>query len=1242
MLTIILAIFLLVSVFTDIFRITDYIKTNAYQWWYTPCFALFYVVLLLGAYYYVGLPDTILLSWLPGDYLVESFFCVACMFVWFLLRLFLRSPKVFNPMLAIYRKIFAGKEDANNNRPFPYYYSSESKTIKSRVGLYFYRNTLKFVIVLFTLIYSIALIVTYFYPNVFFPKSAFGLLALIPLVEYFIYLCANVKEEQDIIENNGESFGSIGDFDSLWQLFVDIFENYSVAWKHEYCLSDNTRSIYDGNNAVSFEKLYEDFKNKHCGGVIEDCDLLTAFSNLVPFFMRIIKEGRNILVVLDVPNHFSSTKKNGYIELIATQLESTLVKKFPQINDIIKFKVYGEESTLGVFDNNVVVTSLPVLVRQDMKDKEWMRNLGLITVVNIFDKGISNLYENRRFSYLLKAINNDYQILVISSQRNWLESSLESTWVTPQEKHFPDGCKMVLYPRSNRQYFIGYNFEDYAERYKKILSASPNEQLYSGSEMLLFPLSSKINDIKKTVTPVHQFELEYTSTLEGNEEIGKITAYKMMYTIPKENIIKKVNAHILPTDDIEESQMFSIIYDNDNNLARSYLKWIHLGSSENFSIVVSKPYMFRDYFNANHHFFIKHPFSAVQPCMCNSRITLAIILLEMLKNGEKDEMEIKHHLIKYYKPEEIKSVPDILKELFSNYFNDDLAKDLRTRIETVFDGSQYYSSVKFRLVHPDRINLPYLKIVTVKDENGNTLFDIIRDLLFQNYYKGQHHSFSGQPYTITDFDPINNILNVVRGNLSNVLFTKPCYQLSIDFTNKTSIRGINKTSVEKSYHKTGVEMAFRLEAYETNVMITPQEWITFDRYEAPKAAGLSKIIEVDHDFTPQRNYSNGKIMKMSLKYLPAYNSRIDDVRKMFQILLYEGLQSLFPHHSQYLIVTSVGDGDSYLPWIFPQFQCNDVLQDGWLSFYFIEDSHIDLGLIGALTHETIRYLMKYVFDYLLWLSEESIFPDGYEEYRVKSKSDKLSFLKYGRQTLPSYFDIDLIINFIRDQFSTDKEDLMLTQQNRQEHNSIVGCCDFCRTMMNNSEMQRLDDGRMRCPSCSEGAVDTDEQFQILCNEVKNAFRTYLGIDLNNIMFTAQMVSAVALHKYHGSVFPITNGYDVRKLVGLAFDTTIDKIYVENGYKADKIYGIIAHEMTHIWEYNNADFIKVRKTNEDWVEGLAVWTDLFLSEKRGVDNIEGLREAWLSRDDEYGRGLRLIMSTCPDDPYGYIRDMATKL
>ena len=127
----------------------------------------------------------------------------------------------------------------------------------------------------------------------------------------------------------------------------------------------------------------------------------------------------------------------------------------------------------------------------------------------------------------------------------------------------------------------------------------------------------------------------------------------------------------------------------------------------------------------------------------------------------------------------------------------------------------------------------------------------------------------------------------------------------------------------------------------------------------------------------------------------------------------------------------------------------------------------------------------------------------------------------------------------------------------------------------------------------------------------------------------------------GYKFSITNGYDIRRIVGLACDRELDKFYVENGYKPAKTFGIIAHEMTHIWEYNDPDFIEVRKNNEDLVEGLAVWTDLFLSEKNGSTTTEEDRKHWLARDDEYGRGFRFIMTNCPDDPYGYIRDTAKK-
>lgn len=1242
--TITLAIWLLLLVLGELLLIPNSVKKNAFQWWHTPWFALIYVGVVYLFYHWIKLPDTFLLKWLFEGYKIETFYCLFFMAVWLPIQMFLRRSSIHEALIKIYRKFF-DKDDEETKRklPFPYYSSLESEKVKSRVGRSFYRLTLKSIIIIVTIVYAIALVVVHFYPDHFFPISAFGIISLIPMIEYFFYLSAEVEEERKADTEEGVQHVR-SSFDQLWQLYVDHFDNYAVAWKRNYDKSRALRQDYENNNDACFDNLFNTFKNEHRGGIIEDCNLLTAFSKLVPFFMQVIKEGHYILVVFDIPKHFSTNKQNSYIQEIASQLTSMLVKRFPRINEIAKFIVYEETSTLGVFDNSIVMSPLSVLTRQDMKNKEWMKNLGLITVVNVFDKGVSNLYENRRFSQLLKSVNKNYQILILSALRKDLESSIEQTWVTTQEKHFPDGCKVTLYPRSDKQFFIGYNFEEWAERFNKVLSAQPNDNLYSGSEMLVFPLTKKIGKDDKAVTPVHQLELAYTNVLEGNEEFRRfVTYFKDIYRIETGSIIEKVKPHILPIDEIIESQVFSVIYDNENNAATSYLKWIHLGNEENFSIVISKPYLFRDYFNANHHFFINAPFSALQPCMCNSRITLAIILLDMLKDGEHEENTIKSHLLKYYEPEEIVSVPDKLKELFSVYFNDDLAKDLRTKNEVDFDGTTYQTHVKFSLIHPDRINLPYLDIITVKDENGNVLFDILRDLLFQNYYKGQHHSFSGLPYTITNYDQVNKTLHVTRSkDISNDLFYKPSYHIKVRFNENTlPIKGMNMKNPIIFYHHTGVELAYTMEAYETAISIEPEKWISFEKcYKAPLySAGASKIIPVDKDVTYSRLYPKGKVLKLSLKYLPRYSGCIGSIRKMLQILFYEGFQSLFPHHSQYLIVASVGEGDPVLPWIFHDFDCNDNPDNGWLSFYFIEDAHIDLGLIGALTYDNIRYLMRYIFDYLLWLTEDTTYPDGYIEYLNRKNFDKMSFLKYGGKELPSYFDVDLIINFIKDQFTSNGDNLMQMQQTRHINNNIIGACDFCGKKMKNSEMQRLNDGRMRCPECSKDAIDTNEQFKMLCYKAKDAFLTYLHIDFSRISYNAKLVSAVELHKMSGHIFNITNGYDLRKLLGVAFDTDVDKFYIEDGHKSEDTFGTIVHEMTHIWEYNDANFKKARKQNEDLVEGLAVWTDLYLTEKIGATKMNNRIDRWLARNDAYGRGLRFIMDHCPDDPYDYICNTA---
>ena len=1237
-----LATFLLFFVFSELNLMTGRVRRSAYEWWYIPWIALLYALIIYLVYRLFDLPGTAILDWMTEPYMMETTYCLVALVVWIPLETLLRKKSIHESLIVTFRDLFAKKdEDANSVYPFPYYYSEEKGKVISRVGRVFYRLTVKSVIIIVAAVYAIALIIAHYY-GVFFPLSAFGILGLLPLLEYYFYLSAEVEEEEDeTVEGVGSNAQS--DFDLLWRLFVEQFDNYGVAWKRELDTNGKERrnKTLESNNS-KFNQLFKDFKDAHKGGIIEDSDLLTAFTKLVPFFMDVIKEGHYILVLFDIPKHFSDSRQDSYLKEIAAQLTAVLVKRFPKINEITKFIVYDKESTTEVFDNSIVMASLTDLSRQKVEDREWMRNLGLVVAVNVIDKGVSNLYETRRFSYQLRTVNEDHRIIVISSFRKELEPSLENTWVTNREKVLPE-CQIKPCYHSERHYFIGYYFEEYEKRFLKVLRAHPNRELYSGSEMLVFPLSSRVGDLPKAITPVHQLELAYTSTIEGNEEIRNSAVFKHDYSVTFDSLADVVHPHVVPIDEIVETQAFSVIYDNENNSVSSYLKWVHLGNDESFTVVISKPYLFRDYFYANHDYFSDAPFAALQPRMCKSRITLAIILLSLLKEGKQDENAIKAHLNKYYDEGEIVSIPEKLKELFKTYFNENLANDLRTGEEVSFDGNSYHTHVKYWIADPDLINLPYLDIVQFKDNNGNVIFEILRDLLYQNYSKGQQHSFLGLPYTIDDFDPVNCTQNVSRSrDISNVLFYRPCYQVRVHLPEGSpTIKDLHMTAPITYFHHSGQELAYRMEAFETEISIATQAWVSFKRYESPRySGGASKRIPTNATMTPERKYSRGKILKLSLRYLPCYAEKIDQIRKMLQILLYEGLQSLFPHHAQYLIVASKGEGireggQDILPWIFNDFQCDDRPQEGYLTFYFIEDAHIDLGLIGVLSYEAICNLFEYIYDYLIWLTEDPIIPEGYIEFLHRKDPDRLSFLKYGMKDLPkSYFDIELATDFIRDHF-TFKKELTELQRKRSANKSDLGACDFCGAKVKNSEMTRLDDGRMRCNCCSKGAVDSQEQFQKVYERVKEAFKTHLGIDFDTIPHHANLVSAADLHRLGDQPFSVTNGYDIRKLVGLADD----EIYVENGYKEDSTFGIIAHELTHIWEFNDPDFSKVRQTNEDLVEGLAVWTDLFLSEKNGTPNVDSIREAWLARTDEYGRGLRFILDHCPDKPYDYIRERA---
>ena len=1209
----------------------DIVRTHAHKLWYRPWSALFFTGIIFFIYFVLNFPGWPIINSITEDYLVEGLLSLLCAVIWAVIgildrRAASKSDKIYR--IELYRKLCVGNVlGRDRTLPWPYFIDEEGK-VRSRVGLVFYRWTMKTLILLVSVAYIAFYVLAIILPIGFLPESGLGLLVLLPLIDFYIYLCLEVETETWV--GGGGKIRLPSDFDELWRLYVQKFGNFSVAWKRTLSVEGQKHNRNARNNNVArWDKLMEFVVKDEQDCIVEDCDYATAFTRLESIFDQVEKSGQHVLIALDIPMHFTARNSKTYFDEIADKLREVIHKDF---------FVYNGASTNETFNNSIVMTPLALISNQGF-DKEWMKKIGLITVVSVFDKNISNMYDCRRFSIVLRSINHDYRVLDVTPYRRGLQPSFQSIWHTgfnaPERK-----MDQFLY--SNRQFFIGYNYEDYLERFNVSLKSTPTEPLYSGSELVSIALCTEIEDdenqeiIQKTVTPIHYLELAYTNAIEGGEELDKFAAL-IKYEILSEDIDKNIVNHLLPIDRIMEDQILYVVFDSDNNAPVAYNKWKHLGYSENFAIVVSKPYLFRDYFNANHSFFESAPFAAIQPCLSKSRVTLAIMLLNMLQNARMEESELRNMLLYYYDSNEIMSVSNVITTLFTTYFTTNLAKSLMTEDEVEFDNEKFVHRIYYslNLLYGDH-DQHYLDMVKVKDEAGNELFEILRDLMEQNYVVGQTHSFSGRPFRIKDYNSVTKTLNVSKVNNSekDIIFYKPQMQVEIK-GDRTPIKEMNPAELktQKWQHPiTGDELYIEFDGFETGVHIDTTAWYEFSKYTV-KDNKKTESRDV-------RNYSNGKVLKISFKFLPKYIDRIEDIRKSLQILLYEAFQSVFTHHAHYLILSSQGEGDPDLPWIFNELHCEDEKEDGLLTYYFIEDAHIDLGLIGALSErENIWYVFRYIYDYLVWLTEGNpLTPPGYEAYLNQRELDKFAFLKYGRDKLPDYFDVDLLINFIKD-FFKDGKVLQETVIGRQNQQDTMGACDFCGKEMKNSEMQRLGDGRMRCPDCSVDAIDTEEEFNSLYNRVKELFQTHLGIDFSKIPHTARLISAVELHKIGGYAFSITNGYDVRKVVGLACDRNNDVFYVENGRKPAQTLGIIAHEMTHIWEYNTEDFIKVRETNEDWVEGLAVWTDLYLSEKAGAPDIEQQRAAWLARTDEYGRGLQLIMDTCPDDPYQYIRNMA---
>ena len=132
-------------------------------------------------------------------------------------------------------------------------------------------------------------------------------------------------------------------------------------------------------------------------------------------------------------------------------------------------------------------------------------------------------------------------------------------------------------------------------------------------------------------------------------------------------------------------------------------------------------------------------------------------------------------------------------------------------------------------------------------------------------------------------------------------------------------------------------------------------------------------------------------------------------------------------------------------------------------------------------------------------------------------------------------------------------------------------CDFCGRTILGAEYEVLADGRDRCMICSSSAVKTVEELEKIFSFVFNSMESFFGIVINkNIKVVFGNTKKI------NKRFVPTSGYDARA-VGLAcFDGKELSIIIENGAPRLNTMMTIAHELTHIWQYQNWDLKEIKK------------------------------------------------------------------
>lgn len=207
-------------------------------------------------------------------------------------------------------------------------------------------------------------------------------------------------------------------------------------------------------------------------------------------------------------------------------------------------------------------------------------------------------------------------------------------------------------------------------------------------------------------------------------------------------------------------------------------------------------------------------------------------------------------------------------------------------------------------------------------------------------------------------------------------------------------------------------------------------------------------------------------------------------------------------------------------------------------------------------------------------------------------------------------------------------------------------CSYCGTDISGVEFHRMQDGRMRCTTCSSTTVKTKAEMEQLCQRVISNMEKFFGASIN-VPVSIELAEEQKLKKKVDLPLGTKDDQSILVLGASIHKDKKYKILLENGAPRISLIATFAHELTHIWQFVHWDNQKVFQLCPPSkriliYEGMAKWAEIQYLYLIGETNVARREEAITRRrQDAYGLGFclyeeryplsREVMS-CEDSPF----------